>query len=190
VSNFCRSCCATQFYLSVHIYMIISIFYIIRIIWTYIFFSNVTDPVTGSSCHNDRPDRLTTLRLIPRLISLSLRLYPHPPRVDAFRRVMVMKDDYAKTRAISVFDLTTWNWWSTADQDESLTFTYNRYSAITQRIKVCCNVTSAQFVTIDIEDLFAKKICLGKKSRSMRDIRRTLGGEFESILMISRLRPR
>jgi len=84
-------------------------------------------------------DRSTTLRLIPRLISLSLRLYPHPPRADAFRRVMLMKDDYAKTRAISVFDLTTWNRWSTADQDESLTFTYNRYGAITQHIKICCN---------------------------------------------------
>lgn len=61
-------------------------------------------------------------------------MYPHPPRADAFRRVMLMKDDYAKTRAISIFDLTTWNRWSTAGHDESLTFTSNRYG-ITRRTK-------------------------------------------------------
>lgn len=50
---------------SVYIDMIVQIFDIICILTSYIFFSNIiTDPVTGSSCYNDRRDRLTTF--IPR----------------------------------------------------------------------------------------------------------------------------
>ncbi|EFN73141.1 hypothetical protein EAG_15239 [Camponotus floridanus] len=42
-------------------------------------------------------------------LTFSLRLYLHPARTNEFRRVMLMKDDYAKTRAIGIFDLTTCN---------------------------------------------------------------------------------
>lgn len=72
---------------------------------------------------------------------------------------MLMKDDYAKTRAISVFDLNNVkpviDCWST---DESLTFTSTvtvtaDYTAYNNE---CCNVISRPYRSIHRREPFAK----------------------------------
>jgi len=66
------------------------------------------DSVTGSSCHIYNRHDANYLFDLFLDSSHFLRAYIRvPSQADAFRGVMLMKDDYAKTRAIGIFDLTT-----------------------------------------------------------------------------------